>query len=210
MNPRSLVHGIFIVATALVTVPASAGEIYLGADSNGVITITDSPSSVPGFQPHGSVARPQVPPTAPRGYKPSMDRYDTLILGSAQRSGVSPALVKAVCLAESAMNPKAVSKSGAQGLMQLMPGTAGDMDVSDPFDPAQSIDGGARYLSHQLRTFGDLRLALAAYNAGPARVQAAGGIPAIPETEQYVVKVMAFYRFFLERHPVAASRDRDS
>lgn len=199
-----------LVLTGLTARSVRAGEIFLGADSNGVITITDSPTAVPGFRSHTPITPPQVPPTAPRGYKASMDRYDALILAAAQRYGVSPALVKAVCLAESAMNPRAVSHAGAQGLMQLMPGTAGDMDVSDPFDPAQSIAGGARYLARQIRSFGDLSLALAAYNAGPATVQAADGIPAIPETEQYVVKVLGYYRFFLERHPVGGSRDSDS
>mgnify|MGYP002639681509 CR=1 FL=1 len=189
---------------------ARAAEIFLGADSNGVITITDSPSAVPGFRAHTPIARPQVPPSAPRGYKASMDRYDELIVGAGQRYGVPPALVKAVCLAESAMNPLAVSHAGAQGLMQLMPGTAGDLDVSDPFDPAQSIDGGARYLARQVRSFGNVSLALAAYNAGPATVQAAGGIPSITETQLYVEKVLGFYRFFSERHPVGGSRDSAS
>jgi soluble lytic murein transglycosylase-like protein len=189
---------------------ARAGEIFLGADSNGVITITDSPSAVPGFRTHSPIARPELPPAAPRGYSASMDRYDALILGAAQRYGVSPALVKAVCMAESAMNPRAVSRAGAQGLMQLMPGTAGDLDVTDPFDPAQSIDGGARYLARQLRSFGDIALALAAYNAGPGTVQLADGIPAIPETERYVEKVLGYYRFFIERHPVGGGRDTDS
>ena len=194
----------------LLALPSAwAGDLYLGADANGVITITDSPTAVEGFRPHTPIARPAVPPQAPKGYRPSMDRYDSLILGSARRYGISPALVKAVCLAESAMNPLAVSHAGAQGLMQLMPGTAGDMDVDDPFDPAQSIDGGSRYLARQLRTFGSVELALAAYNAGPAAVKAAGGVPPIRETLGYVDKVQRFYRFFLERHPVKA-REGDS
>lgn len=199
-----------LASTGLPAGSARAGEIFLGADSNGVITITDSPSAVPGFRAHTPIPRPQLPAAAPRGYKASMDRYDALILGAAQRYGVPPALVKAVCLAESAMNPYAVSSAGAQGLMQLMPGTAGDMDVSDPFDPGQSIDGGSRYLARQVRAFGDVSLALAAYNAGPATVQAAGGIPSITETELYVEKVIKYYLFFLERHPVGGTRDSDS
>ena len=179
----SAVRPLVALFAALLFAPAAlAGDLYLGADANGVITITDSPTSVDGFRAHTPIARPQIPATAPRGYKASMDRYDVLIVGTAQRYGLSPALVKAVCLAESAMNPLAVSRAGAQGLMQLMPGTAGDMDVDDPFDPAQSIDGGSRYLARQLRAFGDLELALAAYNAGPGAVRSAGGVPAIRET----------------------------
>jgi soluble lytic murein transglycosylase-like protein len=195
---------------ALFQSSAWAGEIFLGADANGVITITDSPGNVPGFQAHTPIARPQVPAAAPRGYRASMDRYDQLILGSAQRYGISPALVKAVCLAESGMNPQAVSHAGAQGLMQLMPGTAGDLAVADPFDPAQSIDGGARYLARQVRAFGDLSLALAAYNAGPGTVRSAGGIPRITETERYVDKVLGYYRFFLDQHPVGGRRGSES
>jgi len=187
--------------------PAGAGEIFLGADANGVITITDSPTTIEGFRAHTPIARPQAPATAPKGYRPSMDRYDALILHAAQRYGVSPALVKAVCLAESAMNPRAVSRAGAQGLMQLMPGTAGDLDVSDPFDPAQSIDGGARYLAQQLRSFGDVTLALAAYNAGPAAVRAAGGVPNFTETQRYVKRVGGYYDFFLHHHPVGGDTD---
>lgn len=198
-----------LLCLALASPAARAGELYLGADANGVITITDSPTAIEGFRTHTPIARPTMPPQAPKGYKASMDRYDALILGAASRYGVSPALVKAVCLAESAMNPRAVSRAGAQGLMQLMPGTAGDMDVSDPFDPGQSIDGGTRYLSRQLRAFGSIELALAAYNAGPAAVKAAGGVPPIRETVGYVDKVQRYYRFFLERHPVS-DRDGDS
>ncbi len=207
---RAILPLVSVAVLGLFAAPASASEIFLAADGNGVITITDSPTTVPGFRAHTPIARPVVPPAAPRGYKASMDRYDDLILGSSRRYGVPPALVKAVCLAESSMNPSAVSRAGAQGLMQLMPGTAGDMDVSDPFDPAQSIDGGTRYLARQIRAFGDVSLALAAYNAGPATVQAAGGIPAITETERYVQRVLGYYRFFRETHPVGGSLDSDA
>jgi soluble lytic murein transglycosylase-like protein len=123
---------------------------------------------------------------------------------------VSPSLVKAVCLAESAMNPQAVSSAGAQGLMQLMPGTARFLDVADPFEPAQSIDGGARYLARQLKAFGDISLALAAYNAGPGAVKKYQGIPPYTETQRYVKRVMSYYRFFEQQHPVGGSRPSDS
>jgi soluble lytic murein transglycosylase-like protein len=195
---------------AAIPATATAGDIFLGADSQGVITITDSPATVEGFRAHAPVSRPQPPAQAPKGYRPSMDRYDRLILGSAQRYGVSPSLVKAVCMAESAMNPRAVSSAGAQGLMQLMPGTAHSLDVSDPFEPAQSIDGGARYLAQQLRTFGDISLALAAYNAGPGAVKKHQGIPPYTETQRYVKRVTSYYRFFEEQHPVGGSSPSDS
>jgi len=92
--------------------------------------------------------------------------------------------------AESAFNPMAMSNKGAQGLMQLMPGTAGDLGVSDAFDAAQNIDGGARYLAQLLRDFnGDVKLAAAAYNAGEAAVQKYGGVPPYDETQVYVARV---------------------
>ena len=96
---------------------------------------------------------------------------------------------------ESGGKSDAVSPKGAIGLMQLMPGTAADMGVDDPFDPEQNIEGGVKYLSLLTDKYGeDKEKILAAYNAGPARVDAAGGIPSIPETQRYVENVMARYR----------------
>jgi len=112
----------------------------------------------------------------------------------ARQHNVDPKLVKAVIKAESNWNPKAVSSKGAMGLMQLMPSTAYDMGVSNPFDPEQNIDGGVRYLSYLLDRFnGNLTLALAAYNAGPKRVEQTNSVPSIPETVQYVKRVMNDY-----------------
>ncbi len=121
--------------------------------------------------------------------------WESLIPEVAERYALSPALVKAVIRAESAGNPRAESPKGAQGLMQLMPGTAALMGVEDPFDPAQNMDGGTAYLASMLKRYGgDMKLALAAYNAGPGRVDAYGGIPPFPETQQYVQRVLSLYR----------------
>jgi soluble lytic murein transglycosylase-like protein len=121
---------------------------------------------------------------------------DSHIAAAAEKHSVPAPLLKAVMQQESAGNPQAVSKAGAQGLMQLMPGTAQDMGVTDTFDPAQSIEGGARYLGQLLKQFnGNIQLALAAYNAGPGKVRAAGNqIPQIRETQDYVRKVTRMYR----------------
>lgn len=119
------------------------------------------------------------------------DAYDDLIADAANRWGVEFALVKAVVHAESAFDKEAVSRAGARGLMQLMPATASMLKVSDIHDPYDNINGGAQYLRMMLNRFrGDVRNALAAYNAGEANVKKYGGIPPFAETKDYVSKVV--------------------
>jgi len=110
---------------------------------------------------------------------------------------IDPHLIKAVIRTESGFNHRAISRKGAQGLMQLMPGTAEDLRVDNPFNPGENIDGGVRYLRSLLDTFdGNLILSLAAYNAGPGLVKRTGGVPRIPETIDYVRKVLFNYRMY--------------
>lgn len=119
-------------------------------------------------------------------------RFDALIHEAAHRFGLSADLIHAVIRAESDYDLNCTSRAGAMGLMQLMPNTARALGVSDPYDPAQNIMGGARYLRAQLDRFGDLALALAAYNAGPGAVARHGSIPPYPETELYVRRVLTY------------------
>jgi soluble lytic murein transglycosylase-like protein len=119
--------------------------------------------------------------------------YDEAIRLIAERHDVEYALVKAVIKAESGFNHLAVSPKGAQGLMQLMPETAAEVHVQDAFSPQENIAGGAKYLRQMLDRFaGNIALAAAAYNAGPTRVEEAGGIPNIAETREYVAKVLRY------------------
>ena len=115
------------------------------------------------------------------------------IAEAAARHGLDAKLLHAVVLTESAYRPDAISPAGAAGLMQLMPGTARELGVEDRFDPVANLRGGADYLARQLRRFQDVRLALAAFNAGPSRVARLGRIPPIRETEQYVETVVQCY-----------------
>ncbi len=134
-----------------------------------------------------------------RGEVQGVSAYDGLIEASAARHGLDPALLKALIHAESGFNPNAVSSAGAKGLTQLMPSTAAGLGVSDPFDPEQSIEGGARYLKAQLDRFGDESLALAAYNAGPGAVARYGGIPPFRETQNYVSRVLSYREAYRSR-----------
>ena len=124
----------------------------------------------------------------------TVERIEKIIRSAAYRHAVDPKLVKAVVKVESDFNPGAVSRAGAQGLMQLMPETSRELNVSNPYDPYQSIDGGVRHLKKMLSFFkGDLKLALAAYNAGKTTVLRYKGIPPYKETKNYVKKVLTYY-----------------
>jgi soluble lytic murein transglycosylase-like protein len=138
-----------------------------------------------------------LPDELPSGAGPESEPRSLreLAAEAARRYGIDPALVLAVVDVESAFRPRAVSPKGAQGLMQLMPGTARELGVQDPFDPGQNLDGGARHLRALLNKYqGDLEKALAAYNAGAGAVERHGGVPPYAETREYVRKVLGKYR----------------
>jgi soluble lytic murein transglycosylase-like protein len=141
---------------------------------------------------------PPEPPAAP----PEPD-LDTLVREAAGKYGIAPELVHSVIAAESAYDPKAVSPKGARGLMQLMPGTARELNVTDAFDPAANVNGGTAYLRRMLERYAgfgnQLQRALAAYNAGPGKVDLYGGLPPYRETIDFVSRVLKRLESFRKR-----------
>lgn len=145
-----------------------------------------------GHVPSATWAMPSATNAAGVGASPGSHAYDSLIAQAASRCGIDPAVLHGLIQQESGFDPNARSGAGALGLTQLMPSTAASLGVTEPLNPAQSIEGGARYLSEMLQQFGgNVSDALAAYNAGPNAVRAYGGVPPYPETEAYVSKVLA-------------------
>jgi soluble lytic murein transglycosylase-like protein len=145
-------------------------------------------------------APPQILPESTRPVSPRLDgspldsSLRRLVHHLAQEHDIEPRLVQAIVAVESNYNPQAVSRTGALGLMQLMPSTAARYRVTNPFDPRANVEGGIRYLKDLLRLFpGQLRHVLAAYNAGENAVLQYGGVPPYPETQQYVKRVLALY-----------------
>ncbi len=192
--PRG-VGRLWVVAVVLVATAAPAwagGTIYAFVDAHGVTHFTNRPRADKRFKPIKLRANMSKP--VPRDRAPQTRLYDPLIGDAAASEGVPPALVKAVIAAESAFDSDAVSRKGAQGLMQLMPDTAESMGVADPFEPAQNVRGGTTYLRSMIDRYGDLGRALAAYNAGPSAVDRYGGIPPFAETRDYVDRVLTYYR----------------
>jgi soluble lytic murein transglycosylase-like protein len=172
---------------------ARAG-IYRYIDDQGVLHFADSPRDarykrVKRVHQDGPVISPKPHVRVPRERD-----YDRLIVKIATRHRVEPALVKAVIATESNFKPDAVSRVGAQGLMQLMPATAASLGVERPFGVVENMDGGVRYLRLMLDRYGDLTRALAAYNAGPSAVDRYKGVPPYRETQAYVKRVLEYYR----------------
>ena len=143
--------------------------------------------------------KPENPSTTKRA-ETKDQRYNPIIIEVAGRHEVDPALIKAIIMAESGYNPKAVSKRGAKGLMQLMPVTAKSLGVKDIFDPEHNISAGVGYFKKMLTLFdGDVKLALAAYNAGSKKVRKYKGIPPFRATKIYIKKVFKYYELFKEQ-----------
>ncbi|GAB6904736.1 Lytic murein transglycosylase [Desulfosarcina cetonica] len=178
-----------VVGLTLLVRPAFA-DIYMYVDRDGVMHFTNAPTTTD-YQ----VFIRERPKRQGNGM--DSNRFDRFIDEAATLHGLDFQLLKAVIRAESAFNPKAVSRKGALGLMQIMPENLDEFRVYDPFDPWQNIMGGARYLKLLLARFdGQIPLALAAYNAGPRTVETYQGIPPFRETEAYVEKVLKFLEMY--------------
>lgn len=192
--------GAVLAVLLTVLIPSSVvAQVYKWVDKNGIVTFSNiAPPTDQDYQ----VLRFPCYAADPKCRSVSWEKvplntrsFSQEIQSAATFNSVEESLIRAIIHAESAYQPDARSPKGAQGLMQLMPATAADLQVAHPFDPAENIDGGTRYLSQLLAEFkGDLELAAAAYNAGPQAVYKYGGVPPYDETQEYVKRVKILYR----------------
>ncbi len=201
----------------VLTVPVQVyGSIYVYEDENGVRHYTNTPTSKRyKLATFPRLNTPRSKASQRNGYsrKSSGSRdsgqYDRQIELAAGTHMVDPLLIKAIIKAESAFDQFATSSKGAQGLMQLMPGTARDLRVANSYDASQNINGGTRYFKKLLDTYqGDLSRSLAAYNAGPGRVNKSGPLPRIKETRDYVQRVTRYYKLYKQARSSGISQKR--
>lgn len=183
--------GLRIALMIVLLVAIAEADIYKYEDENGVIYYTDFPLNKKAQR----IIRSRESRKQENDGSSVKTELQSIVSEKADKYKIDPSLVHAVIKVESNGNTQAVSRKGAMGLMQLMPSTARDLGVVNPFDPEENIDGGVRYLRYLIDKFnGDLTLALAAYNAGPKKVEKTGNVPHIPETKHYVKKVMSLYK----------------
>jgi soluble lytic murein transglycosylase len=176
----------------IVSIASSGGaDIYMYIDANGVMHFTNAPTA--SDREYKVFIRERQSRSKPFY---STDKYDDIITDASDQYGVDSRLVKAIIKAESDFNPRAVSGKGAMGLMQIMPENFQHLQIENPFDPRENIMGGTRYFKYLYDRFeGQLALSLAAYNAGPTTVDHYNkSIPPYRETEQYVERVLKYYR----------------
>jgi soluble lytic murein transglycosylase-like protein len=189
---RPRIGCLLLAAVALVPVPASA-QIYAWRDANGTLVLSDRELNTPTkiYEVPGAPSYRTTTAATAEGPTASAPRFDHIVVAHAQRHSLRPELVRAVIQVESGYNPMATSPKGAMGLMQLMPATARELGVRNPYDPEENIRGGTAYLRQLLDRYdGNEELALAAYNAGSGAVDRYGQrVPPYRETRDYVRKV---------------------
>jgi len=184
-----------LTGAALLSPEAARAEgIYRYVDKRGVVHFTNLSPDRRYTRIRNPRGLTRVSLGRPAGAPSRIRTYDPLIAHHSDAAGIPPALVKAVIHAESAFNPKAVSRKGAMGLMQLMPATAEMLGVDEPFRAEDNIEGGTRYLRDLHSRYGSWTHTLAAYNAGPSAVDRYRGVPPYNETREYVKRVLSFYR----------------
>ena len=185
---RTAAAGVGLLAGLAIFSSPVCGDIYMYIDEHGVVNYTNVPTSSDGYKLYIK--------ERPKKVEPRYDskKYDDMIRKAQKRYGVEFSLIKAVIKVESGFNPKAVSKKGAKGLMQIMPDNFKAFSIKDPFNPMENIMGGTYYLQKLLKRYDyKLPLVLAAYNAGPDAVDRYKKIPPYSETQNYVRKVMKSY-----------------
>jgi soluble lytic murein transglycosylase-like protein len=188
-----------LLCSAMVHSPALA-DIFVYIDKEGVMHFSNAPTHnrYRVYMKEGS----RSPEPLAQSVKLDTDKYDHLIAESCRLHGVDFALVKAVIRAESSFDPYAISSKGAEGLMQLMPETSKRLNVANPFDPRENIKGGVKHLKYLLGRFNyDLKLSLAAYNAGETTVAQVNGVPNYRETKNYIVEVLRYYQEYQKKSP---------
>jgi hypothetical protein len=182
---------IFLIISVVLCPTIIRADIYRYVDPDGIVHFTNTPGDSKGDLYLREAPKGPPPGKGNEWMMEYAERYS-------RANNLSPALVKAIIKAESNGQRYAISPKGAQGMMQLMPFTARRMNVSDPFDPIENIEGGVKYIKELLGTFGgNLIHAVAAYNAGPEAVKKYGGIPPYKETRTYVKRVMNYYQQYL-------------
>ena len=187
LYPVAVCYAVLLFLAPMSSVHA---DIYRYIDENGVMHFTNTPTS--NVQEYKLYVKEKTS-VSRRFYAP--DKYDHYISDASRHTGVDERLLKAMIKAESDFNPRAVSKKGAMGLMQIMPENFKMLDLQNPFDPRQNIRAGARYFQQLYERFnGKLALSLAAYNAGPTAVDRYKQIPPYKETQEYVRRVLRYYR----------------
>lgn len=201
MNPYYAILLLISLPILLITMftclPAHC-DIYRYEDNEGIVHFTDAPTDKRFVIFMRDLKKDRQLRTKFRCFNNANSaEYEPIIKACSEKYGVNSSLIKAVIHAESGYNPKAVSNKGASGLMQLMPGTARSLKVSNSFDPKDNVEGGVKYLRFLLDTFhGDVSLALAAYNAGLSKVAKHGGIPPYAETRTYVNRVLSYMQSY--------------